>query len=362
MRPSIATGGLKGGTVPQRPDPGPMDPARFQQLVDLKQQQPVVVPEPEIDPFRVPVESTGFALELLVEAGQRRLVGGELLCLFEEASLHNLGAAALGAMRARSHRKTVSFTSAGVEFLEGSLEEIEAHLAGGRENNTGGRALGLRAGKIHDLAKSVPTAPVMVAQRLHEAGLGLLDGCDTLVLNDRVLRCLEPGGPGAADRISVLEDAQSAGLAVRAGMTVGHVESYLERVENLLRVRDSQDRTGGYRAFVLSPFTASDLAAVESGEIRERIRAHGYTGATDFLRTLAITRIALDNVPVIEADWMSLGRAVGQLSLFYGADDLGCAGPQTGSMPPLTENDLEEMIAGAGFRAVRRDSVYDLLD
>lgn len=346
--------GPKGRTVPQRPDPGPMDPARFQELVDLKQKQPAVAAEPEIDPFRVPVESTGFALELLDEAGQRRLVGGELLCLFDEASLHDLGAAAQKLRRKRSSRDAVSYGTAAAETRADSIEEIEAELAGKR--------LSLGARRIHDLARSVPTAPVMVLQRLRDAGLEALDACDTWVLNDRVLQRHDPAGPGAADRIALFEDAQSVGLAVRAGMTIGHVESYLERVEHLLRVRDSQDKTSGYSAFALRSFAASDLAAVESGETRKRIAAHGYIGATDFLRTLAITRIALDNLPVIEADWRPLGRAVGQLALFYGADDLGCVGPETGATPALTENDLEEMIAGAGFRAVRRDSGYNPTD
>jgi cyclic dehypoxanthinyl futalosine synthase len=150
-------------------------------------------------------------------------------------------------------------------------------------------------------------------------------------------------------------------------MMFSHVETYPERVEHFLRTRESQDKTGGYTAFIPWTFQPDNTPMMKDAALREQIQAHGFLGSLDYLRTLAISRIALDNFSNIQSSWVTQGKAVGQMTLFYGANDLGSTMMEesvvsaAGVSHPLTRRDLDEMIVGAGFTPALRDNGYNLV-
>jgi len=146
-----------------------------------------------------------------------------------------------------------------------------------------------------------------------------------------------------------------------------HIETYAERVEHFLRVRESQDKTGGYTAFIPWTFQPNGTPLMNDPDLRRQVESIGYLGSTDYLRTLAISRIALDNFSNLQASWVTQGKAVGQLTLYYGANDLGSLMMEesvvsaAGVSHPLTRPDLDEMIIGAGFQPALRDNGYNLV-
>jgi cyclic dehypoxanthinyl futalosine synthase len=404
------------------PDPGPMEPERFQQLVDLKRQAEgaAEMPPPEIDPFRVPLQSTDIARELLAEAGTRRLTGGELVCLFEEASLHDLGNAANRMRLEKAPADTVTYiidrnvTYTNLCYADCGFCAFNRHqgdgddyvldqeeilvkcrsvvAAGGNQILLqGGHHPKLRIDHYLELLRGIKAEmPQMwihgfspsevqhfsrlnhcsigeIIEQLKSAGLDSIPGGGAEILSDRVRKILAPGKAMAGEWVDIMEQAHLAGLPTTATMMFSHVESYAERVEHFLRVRDSQDKTGGYTAFIPWTFQPSNTPMMKNPVIRKQVEAHGYLGSTDYLRTLAMSRIALDNFANIQASWVTQGKAMGQMTLFFGANDLGSTMMEesvvsaAGVSHPLTPADLDEMIIGAGFRPARRDNGYNIL-
>jgi cyclic dehypoxanthinyl futalosine synthase len=207
-----------------------------------------------------------------------------------------------------------------------------------------------------------------VLKRLQAAGLDSIPGGGAEILSDRVRRILAPGKAMSGEWIGVMEEAHGLGLPTTVTMMFGHIETYAERVEHFLRVRESQDKTGGYTAFIPWTFQPDNTPLMDKPELRRIIESHGYTGSTDYLRTLAISRIALDNFANIQASWVTQGKAIGQLTLTNGANDLGSTMMEesvvsaAGTVHALTRTDLDEMIVGAGFRPVIRDNGYNHLE
>lgn len=403
-------------------DIGPMDPERFRQLVDLKEQQEALRdPAPVVaEPIRLPKRSSDLARELLDEALDRRLAGGELLILFEEAALHDLGRAAHELRLRRADPdvvtyiidRNVTYTNlcyADCKFcaFNRHLDDDDSYLldletivakcrtvteAGGNQILLqGGHHPKQRLGYYEQMLRGIKTAypdlwihgfspseiqhfarlnglpaPV-VLQRLKEAGLDSIPGGGAEILSDRVRRILAPGKAMSGEWIEIMEQAHMAGLPTTVTMMHSHIETYAERVEHLLRVRESQDRTGGYTAFIPWTFQPGNTPLMDEPELKAAVLAHGYLGASDYLRNLAISRIALDNFRNLQSSWVTQGKAVGQLTLWYGANDLGSLMMEesvvsaAGTTHPLTRGDLDEMIAGAGFRPALRDNGYRIV-
>lgn len=180
-------------------------------------------------------------------------------------------------------------------------------------------------------------------------------------------KLLAPGKTMAAEWIEVMETAHAVGLPSTVTMMFGHIETYAERVEHLLRARESQDRTHGYTAFIPWTFQPANTPLQDDPALRAAVARQGYLGAVDYLRTLAIARIALDNFANLQASWVTQGKAVGQLTLYHGANDLGSlmmeesVVSKAGTVHALERADLDEMILGAGFRPALRDNGYRLL-
>jgi cyclic dehypoxanthinyl futalosine synthase len=196
-----------------------------------------------------------------------------------------------------------------------------------------------------------------IIDRLMAAGLDSIPGGGAEILVDRVRRLLHCYGKATADEwLEVMCQAHRAGLRTTATMMYGTVETDEERVEHLLRLRALQDETGGFTAFITWSYQPAHT---------ER----GGTEATgvDYLRTLAIARIVLDNFDNLQASWVTQGGKVGQLSLAYGANDMGSVMIEenvvraAGAAYCMDEVEIVRNIEDAGFIPKRRNMHYDLL-
>jgi cyclic dehypoxanthinyl futalosine synthase len=196
-----------------------------------------------------------------------------------------------------------------------------------------------------------------VLQRLIAAGLDSIPGGGAEILVDRVRRLLHCYGKATADEwLDVMREAHHAGLKTTATMMYGTVETDEERLEHLLRLRALQDETGGFTAFITWSYQPehTELAGSEA------------TGV-DYLRTLAIARILLDNFANLQASWVTQGGKVGQLSLAYGANDMGSVMIEenvvraAGASYCMDEVEIVRNIEDAGFIPRRRNMHYEIL-
>lgn len=192
-----------------------------------------------------------------------------------------------------------------------------------------------------------------VLEALVEAGLDSLPGGGAEILVDRVRERLGARKCRSGEWLEVMETAHRMGLRTTATMMFGHVETHEDRAEHLLRIRELQDRTGGFTAFI--PWT------YQPGNTRLGGRA---VGGIEYLRTLAVSRIVLDNIENIQASWLTQGLKIGQLALFCGANDMGGTILEenvvraTGLRIESNEQELRRVIEDAGFRAQKRDTRY----
>jgi len=196
-----------------------------------------------------------------------------------------------------------------------------------------------------------------VIERLIAAGMDSIPGGGAEILVDRVRKALHCYGKATSDEwLDVMRHAHRAGLRTTATMMYGTVETDEERLEHLLRLRALQDETGGFTAFITWSYQPdhTELAGAEA------------TGV-DYLRTLAIARIVLDNFDNLQASWVTQGGKVGQLSLAYGANDMGSVMIEenvvraAGASYCMDEVEIVRNIEDAGFAAKRRNMHYDVL-
>jgi cyclic dehypoxanthinyl futalosine synthase len=201
----------------------------------------------------------------------------------------------------------------------------------------------------------LPVAEVL--DRLIAAGLDSVPGGGAEILVDRVRKLLRCDGKATADQwLDVMRSAHRAGLRTTATMMYGTVETDEERLEHLLRLRALQDETSGFTAFITWSYQPghTELSGSEA------------TGV-EYLRTLAIARIVLDNFDNLQASWVTQGGKVGQLSLAYGANDMGSVMIEenvvraAGASYCMDEVEIVRNIEDAGFTAKRRNMHYDIL-
>ena len=196
-----------------------------------------------------------------------------------------------------------------------------------------------------------------VIARLIDAGLDSVPGGGAEILVDRVRKLLNCYSKATSDEwLDVMRHAQRAGLRTTATMMYGTVETDTERLEHMLRIRELQDETGGFTAFITWSYQP---------EHTER----GGTEATgvEYLRTLAIARLVLDNVDNLQASWVTQGGKVGQLSLAFGANDMGSVMIEenvvraAGASYCMDEVEIVRNVEDAGFVAKRRNMHYDIV-
>ncbi len=199
-----------------------------------------------------------------------------------------------------------------------------------------------------------------VLQRLIAAGLDSIPGGGAEILNDRVRQATAPRKCSADQWIAVMEEAHQQGLRTTATMMFGHIETVAERLEHLRRLRELQDRTGGFTAFIPWPFQPDNTALAQQTTI-EKCTGMGY------LRMLALSRIYLDNFANIQASWVTQGPKIAQLSLFFGANDFGSTMLEenvvaaAGVSFRLSEAEIRRLVIDAGFEPRQRTMDYSLV-
>ncbi len=201
----------------------------------------------------------------------------------------------------------------------------------------------------------IPTTTVI--ERLVAAGLDSIPGGGAEILVDRVRKLLNCYSKASSDEwIDIMRQAHRAGLRTTATMMYGTVETHAERIEHMMRLRDLQDETGGFTAFITWSYQPEHT---EHGGYEE-------TGV-DYLRTLALSRVVLDNFDNLQASWVTQGGKVGQLSLAYGANDMGSVMIEenvvraAGAAYCMDELEIVVNIEDAGFVPKRRNMHYEIL-
>lgn len=193
---------------------------------------------------------------------------------------------------------------------------------------------------------------------LRHAGLDTIPGGGAEILSDRVRKEITRGKCMTQEWLSVHEEAHRLGMRTTATMMFGHIETLEERIEHLNHIRALQDKTGGFTAFIPWTFQASHTDMEHVPE----------SGAIDYLKTLAISRLFLDNIANIQASFITQGKHVGQMSLFFGANDMGGTMMEenvvaaTGISNCSNEKEVRKLVEDAGFIPKKRNTLYQYLN
>ena len=217
------------------------------------------------------------------------------------------------------------------------------------------------ASEIHHMTKLSGLSHEEVLRTLRDVGLGSLPGGGAEVFADRVRRLVAPGKEHPDFWFLTHDAAHRLGIPTHCTMLYGHVETYEERVDHLIRLREQQDKTGGFLAFI-------PLAFHPENTVFER-RGWRHTPGTDDLKLIAVSRLMLDNIPNIKAYWIMMGLPLAQVALHFGANDVQgtvvreeifhAAGAQTATEQKVPE--LVRFIRDAGRIPVQRDTLYNEL-
>jgi cyclic dehypoxanthinyl futalosine synthase len=197
-----------------------------------------------------------------------------------------------------------------------------------------------------------------VISEFKKAGLGSIPGGGGEILVDRVRKKISPLKINSDQWLEVMQTAHELGLKSSATMMFGHVETIEERVEHLRRIRDQQDRSGGFTAFICWTFQPQHTV----------LKTKHPTGVAEYLRTQSLARIFLDNIDNIQSSWVTQGPEIGQVALRYGANDFGSVMMEenvvssAGTTFRLDAGQIESLIRGAGYEPRRRNNWYELLN
>lgn len=199
-----------------------------------------------------------------------------------------------------------------------------------------------------------------VIRQLKEAGISSIPGAGGEILHDDIRRRVSPKKVNTHDWLEVMEAAHGEGLRTSATMMFGMMEADWHIVDHLFRIRDLQDRTGGFLSFIPWTFQKPNTRL-------EKLPNPPATGV-EYLRVTALARIVLDNIPQIGASWITQGLKLGQTALYFGANDMGGllleenVVTQCGINPTRkTVDEMVRVIHRAGFDAAQRDTAYNIL-
>lgn len=238
-----------------------------------------------------------------------------------------------------------------LDWYEDLLRDIKAHFPTVNIH-------GFSPPEIHFFHKKFRMPLEEVLRRLKDAGLGSLPGGGGEILADRVRKEITRGKVLSDDWLNVHRVWHGLGGVSTATMMFGHIETLHERIEHMDRVRQLQDETGGLTAFISWTFQPehtdmSDVPAV---------------GAFEYLRVQAVSRLYLDNVPNIQSSWVTQGAKIGQLALYFGANDMGSlmieenVVSSAGTVHHLTIDEIKRAIREAGYIPRQRNVFYDYID
>jgi len=197
-----------------------------------------------------------------------------------------------------------------------------------------------------------------VISEFKKAGLGSIPGGGGEILVDRVRKKISPLKINSDQWLDVMQIAHELGLKSSATMMFGHVETIADRVEHLQRIRDQQDRSGGFTAFICWTFQPQHTV----------LKVKEPTGVSEYLRTQALARIFLDNVENVQSSWVTQGPGIGQVALRFGANDFGSVMMEenvvssAGTTFRLNAAEIESLIRDAGYEQRRRNNWYELLN
>jgi cyclic dehypoxanthinyl futalosine synthase len=217
---------------------------------------------------------------------------------------------------------------------------------------------GFGPAEIDHLAKLSGLPLQTVLRRLKESGLGSLPGGGAEILVDRLRRTLSPHKVSAGRWLEVCRLWHALGGRGSATMMFGHLETPAERIEHLEQLRRLQDESGGFTAFICWTFQPGHTELAEMRKV----------GAWEYLKTLAVSRLYLDNFANLQASWVTQGLKIGQMALRFGANDLGSLMIEenvvaaAGTSYRTSEAEIRRAIAEAGYTARRRNVFYQLLD
>ncbi|SBW00457.1 Putative radical SAM domain protein (modular protein) [uncultured delta proteobacterium] len=230
---------------------------------------------------------------------------------------------------------------------------------------------GLTVTEIHHLALMEGITDGEAFARLKEAGVAMVTGGGGEIFNPAVRDSICPGKISGGEYLRLAGEAHKAGLMSNCTMLFGHVESHADRVDHLCKLRAQQDASGGYVCFIPLAFQNRNNALADELEAANGFPAAGPEVTLDRLRTIAVSRLLLDNIEHIKAYWVMLGTKTAQAALFFGADDLDgtieeehigrMAGAASGKVlgdGGLTRSALEYMIRESGFEPVNRDALF----
>ena len=209
----------------------------------------------------------------------------------------------------------------------------------------------------HISRRSKLTIPETLA-RLRDAGLDSIPGGGAEVLVDRVRKIIAPKKTTSDEWLDVMRQAHRLGMSTTATMMYGHVETLEERVEHMRRIRELQDETRGFRAFISWTFQR------DGNRLDDLVPEDTRPTSFDYLLTQAVSRIYVDNVPHIQSSWVTQGMKIGQVALGFGADDMGSVMIEenvvsaAGTTYRTTTDELVHLIRSAGKTPVQRDTLY----
>src|SRR6187402_750768 len=238
-----------------------------------------------------------------------------------------------------------------LEWYEELLHDIKSHFPQVNIH-------GFSPPELHAFTKINKLDIRTVLKRLKEAGLGSIPGGGAEILVDRVRKEITRGKVLIDDWLNVMRVWHELGGVSSVTMMFGHVETLAERIEHLERVRQLQDETQGFTAFICWTFQPehTDMAHIPPA------------GSFDYLKTQAVARLYLDNIPNIQSSWVTQGLKVGQLALLFGANDMGSlmieenVVAEAGTVHFLTLDQIRSAIEELGFTPRQRNVRYQLVD
>ncbi len=199
-------------------------------------------------------------------------------------------------------------------------------------------------------------------QKLRDHGLNSIPGGGAEIFDEEVRKKICPEKTSSEKWLKIHETAHDLGITSNATMLYGHIEKYAHRISHMELLRNLQDRTGGFNAFIPLKYKKANNFMSHLGEV----------SIIEDLRNFAVARIFLDNIPHLKAYWPMAGRELARMSLLFGADDLDGTIDDTtkiysmaGSVeknPEMTTDEICRLIRDAGFKPVERDSLYNFID
>ncbi len=221
---------------------------------------------------------------------------------------------------------------------------------------------GFSAIEIDFIAKVSRISVQEVLARLKAKGLASIPGAGAEILNDRVRDIIAPRKIDADVWVNIHKEAHKLGIKSTATMMYGTVESDEEIIEHLQRVRNLQDETGGFRAFIMWSFQSKNT---EFAKILPNLPK---PSSNRYLRLLAVARLYLDNVPNIQSSWVTQGPYIGQMALNFGANDLGSTMMEenvvrsAGASFRMAKDEMARLIRDLGETPAIRDTAYNVLE